>query len=406
MPRANDAISSLSLGLLNVLINKVLLFRWGYYLYNYAYEHWRITDTFTDTSSALNFWLAFIIYDLMYYLKHRSSHWYSWLWADHATHHSSEEFNLSTALRQSAFGFLTPQVLFSFAGLAFLFPPEIAAVVGPLNLIYQFWIHTQLIPPFPRAVEHILNTPGLHRIHHVRNPELFSKNYGAVLAVWDWIGGTLELEDSTNEARGQKFEYGIVPVIDSWNPIWANVHHIHHMIFVQSKWHGWLAPFVHWTPPGGKCPPLGSRLNPYEKFDKQPQARAAQAYVYMQFMLVLLVSAHLLLSPPSSEWLQEHFLLSREVAQSAQWGIIWLLVAASLCSVASIQSANTQKVLRRALMANVCLHGIFLTGAVVVGAVLPAAVPVVGPAAMVYAMVHGAWLARIWPRSVNDEGCS
>merc|ERR1711915_382472 len=113
-------------------------------------------------------------------------------------------------------------------------------------------------------------------------------------------------------------------------------------------------------------------------------------------MLVLLVSAHLLLSPPSSEWLQEQLLLSREVAQSAQWGIIWLLVAAALCSVASMQSADTPKVLRRALMANVCLHGLFLAGAVVAGAVFPAVVPVVGPAAMVYAMLHGAWLAQIW----------
>merc|ERR1711972_1026670 len=253
------------------------------------------------------------------------------------------------------------------------------------------------------AVEHILNTPGLHRIHHVRNPELFSKNYGAVLAVWDWIGGTLELEDSTNEARNQKFEYGIVPVIDSWNPIWANVHHIHHMIFVQSKWHGWCTPFMHWTPPGGKCPPLGSRLNPWEKYDKKPQTLAAEYYSYMQFVVIMMVCAPLMLFPPSTDWLQEQTGLGGEAALTIQWAVIWLLVAAAMSNQAAIMSADTPQLLRRALAINACLHGLGLAAAVVVIAVLPSFAVTVAAATAAYATVHGVWIARIWPGPVEEE---
>jgi len=401
----NDAISSLSLGILNVLIGKILLLDWGKMLYSYAYENWRITNAFTDINSPLSFWAAFIMYDLMYYLKHRYSHWFSWLWLAHVSHHSSEEYNLSTALRQPATGFLTPETLFAFVGLSFLFPPEIGLPVSVMNLVYQFWIHTQIIPPLG-PIEYILNTPGLHRIHHVRVPELFSKNYGAVFAFWDWIGGTLEIEDATNEARGHTFHYGLVPVLHSWDPIWANVHHMHHMFFVQSRWHGWKTPFMHWTPPGGKCPPLGSRLNPWEKYDKKPKALAAEYYSYMQFGLVLMVATPLLIIPPSTEWLQQRFGLGGQAALTVQWAGIWLLIAAALSNQAAVMSADTPQLLRRALAMNVGLHGLSLAAMVVAMAVLPSLVSIVGPAAAVYALVHGVWIARIWPGPVEEEGCA
>jgi len=402
VPRVADSISSLSLGILNVLIAKCLLLHWGKLLYSYAYENWRITDSFTELDSALNFWVAFILYDIAYYLKHRYSHWFSWLWVNHSAHHSSEEFNLTTALRQPATGFLTPETLFSFAFLAFLFPPQMAGAVGAINLIYQFWIHTQLVPPLG-PFEYIFQTPCLHRIHHVRNPVLFGKNYGAVFAIWDILGGTHEVEDSTNFARNQEFEYGIVPVVNSWNPVWTNLHHIHHMIFVQSKWHGWLTPFMHWTPPNGKCPQLGHRLNPWTKYDKKPQDPVAQAYASMQFAVFLSITAYLMLFTPSSEWFQDNLSLGREFAETVLWGTIWLLVLATLCSVATINSADTPVLLRRALMWNMGLHGFFLAGAFAVGYLWPETVNIVGPAAAVWLVLHGTWIARIWPRSVKDD---
>merc|ERR1712176_463492 len=172
----------------------------------------------------------------------------------------------------------------------------------------------------------------------------------------DWIGGTLELEDATNEAKGHKFHYGLVPVLHSWDPIWANIHHLHHMIFVQSRWHGWLTPFMHWTPPGGKCPPLGSRLNPWEKYDKKPQGLAAEYYSYMQFAVIMMVCAPLMLFPPSTDWLQEQTGLGTEAALTIQWAVIWLLIANVMSNQAAIMSADTPQLLRRALAINACLH--------------------------------------------------
>merc|ERR1712038_1798399 len=193
-------------------------------------------------------------------------------------------------------------------------------------------------------------------------------------------------------------------VLHSWDPIWANVHHIHHMFFVQSKWHGWCTPFMHWTPPGGKCPPLGARLNPYEKYDKKPQTLGAEYYSYMQFVLIMMVAAPLMLFPPPTDWLQVHMGLGGEVALTIQWGGIWLLLAGALSNQAAVMSADTPQFLRRALAINACLHGLSLAMMVVVIAVLPSVRLFVGPAAAVYATVHGVWLARIWPGPVKEEG--
>jgi sterol desaturase/sphingolipid hydroxylase (fatty acid hydroxylase superfamily) len=141
---------------------------------------------------ALGWTAAMIGWDFAYYWNHRMEHENRVLWACHVNHHSSRRYNLSTALRQP----WTP-----FAGLLF-YPwlalvgvdPQMVMVSAGLNLIYQYWIHTEAIDRMPRWFEAVFNTPSHHRVHHGSNPEYLDKNYGGILIVWDRLFGTFEPE--------------------------------------------------------------------------------------------------------------------------------------------------------------------------------------------------------------------
>ena len=164
-------------------------------------------------------------------------------------------------------------------------PQELAVAHWTFNLLMQFWLHTALLPPLP-WVELVLNTPSLHRVHHGRNLLALGKNYGAVLSVWDRLGGTFEPEERVLRDEGPMM-YGVVPPLQSWDPVWANLHHWHHLLFVQTRWHGLTAPFRHWTPPRARCPALGSRMNPWGKFDLSPRGPVAAGYAAVEFSLAL-----------------------------------------------------------------------------------------------------------------------
>jgi sterol desaturase/sphingolipid hydroxylase (fatty acid hydroxylase superfamily) len=161
-------------------------------------------------------WLGvFVGYDLCYYWAHRASHEIRILWAGHITHHSSQYYNLSTALRQSwtgdaTFMFYLPVAL---AGASL----KLAATVGGLNLIYQFWIHTERINKMWRPIELIFNTPSHHRVHHGSNQQYLDKNYAGVFIVWDRLFRTFEPEI-------EPVRYGLTTNIDSFNPIWVAFH--------------------------------------------------------------------------------------------------------------------------------------------------------------------------------------
>ncbi len=159
---------------------------------------------------------AFIAYDFCYYWKHRFGHEWGIMWASHAAHHQSEEYNLSTALRQTGtdyigFVFYFPMYL---AGV----PVEVVITVGSLNLIYQFWVHTEHVRTLG-PLEWIMITPSNHRVHHARNPDYIDRNYGGVFIIWDRLFGTFQAE-----LPEQPCVYGITRGLKSWNPIWANFH--------------------------------------------------------------------------------------------------------------------------------------------------------------------------------------
>ena len=162
-------------------------------------------------------WLiTFVAYDLCYYFSHRYGHEWRILWASHVAHHQSEAFNLSTALRQTSTGWLN--AIFYLPLYLVGVPVELVISVGSLNLIYQFWVHTEYVGRLG-ILEYILVTPSNHRVHHAKNPMYIDKNYGGVFIVWDRVFGTFQDELDTEPCR-----YGITEQLNSWNPIWANMH--------------------------------------------------------------------------------------------------------------------------------------------------------------------------------------
>ncbi len=157
--------------------------------------------------------VLFFLDDFTYYWFHRISHECRLWWAAHVNHHSSQEYNLSTALRQTWTGELvgtwTPWIPLALIG----FPPEMILLQQTINLFYQFWIHTQAIRRMPAWFEYLFNTPSHHRAHHASNPRYLDTNYAGVLMVWDRMFGTYAREEDEEPVR-----FGIVKNIDTANP--------------------------------------------------------------------------------------------------------------------------------------------------------------------------------------------
>jgi len=153
--------------------------------------------------------VAIVGWDFLYYWNHRLSHESRWLWAVHVTHHSSERYNLSTALRQSVAESLTMNVPYGALALLGVRPPLIEQARG-LNLLYQFWVHTEAIRKIGR-VEEVLNSPSHHRVHHGSNRQYLDRNHGGILIIWDKLFGTFEPED-------EPVVYGLTKNINSFNP--------------------------------------------------------------------------------------------------------------------------------------------------------------------------------------------
>ncbi|MEM6856799.1 MAG: sterol desaturase family protein [Pseudomonadota bacterium] len=163
--------------------------------------------------------LAFVLDDLKYYWVHRAGHRIRWMWAAHVNHHSSQHYNLSTALRQTWTGSFTFGVLFALPLVLLGFHPIMIGIVGGFNLVYQFWIHTEAIDKMPRWFEAVMNTPSHHRVHHATNPRYLDRNYAGVFIVWDKIFGSFEAERDDEVIR-----YGIIKQLGSFNLLWSVFH--------------------------------------------------------------------------------------------------------------------------------------------------------------------------------------
>ena len=212
--RLADAVSSVSLGMLSQTsaVFTVLL-RVG--LYTLAYEHlalWRSEAFWTTWYGWL---IALVFYDFCYYWLHRMGHEVAVLWAAHAVHHQSQNYNLSTALRQTSSGALLGWVFYLPMALAGV-PPLVFVVVGLVDLLYQFWVHTEQVGRLG-WFDRWFCSPSNHRVHHAVNDSYLDKNYGGILIVWDRLFGTFKDEDPR-----EKCVYGTRGLLNSWDPLWAN----------------------------------------------------------------------------------------------------------------------------------------------------------------------------------------
>ena len=212
---ARDTATSLAMGLgstvAGVLIGGLVA---GVTLW--VYQH----RVFTIPMTAVWAWLAiFFLEDLTYYGFHRLSHERRFWWAAHVNHHSSQHYNLSTALRQTWTGGINGTWLL-WMPLAFLgFPPAMIAIEKGISLVYQFWIHTEAIKRLPAPVEAVFNTPSHHRVHHARNPRYLDRNYAGILIIWDRMFGTFEPELDEEPPR-----YGIVKNLGDFNIVRVAFH--------------------------------------------------------------------------------------------------------------------------------------------------------------------------------------
>ena len=158
--------------------------------------------------------LALIAQDCLYYWKHRAAHRVRWFWTAHVVHHSSEYYNLSTALRQPWNNHFTGFVLLSTPLVILGVHPLLLGFVGALNLLYQYWIHTEAIDRMPVWFEAIFNTPSHHRVHHGTNPQYLDANYAGILIIWDKMFGSF-----VPESADEKVTYGLVQNVETYNPI-------------------------------------------------------------------------------------------------------------------------------------------------------------------------------------------
>ncbi len=206
-----DSIASISMGLGSLVVPVVItsLLGLGGYL-----VVWNLTPL--DLGTGWVAWtVALVGKDLGYYAFHRASHENRFLWAAHVVHHSSQRYNLSTALRQS----WTPLTswIFYVPLVALGVNPAIVVMAGAVNLLYQFWIHTEAIDRLWAPIEYVFNTPSHHRVHHGSNPQYLDRNYAGILILWDrWFG--------TFEPEVEPVVYGLTTNIETYNPLRIATH--------------------------------------------------------------------------------------------------------------------------------------------------------------------------------------
>jgi sterol desaturase/sphingolipid hydroxylase (fatty acid hydroxylase superfamily) len=289
--RLNDALASIGLGVMSQVTGVFgKLLRIG--VYTLAFEHVALLRLPTD---AWWVWLfALVLYDFCYYWLHRAGHRVAVLWAAHAIHHQSEDYNLSTALRQTSSGFLLGW-LFYLPMAVLGVPPLVFGVVALIDLLYQYWVHTQLIGRLG-WFDRWFCSPSNHRVHHAVNQRYLDKNYGGILILWDRLFGSFAEEDEVDPII-----YGTRSPLRSFNPVWANLQIYRDLAF--DSWHArsWADKLRVWLkPPGWRPADVAARF-PKPAFELQAfrlydpvVARGQQVLAAALFLLVLgLTSAFL-----------------------------------------------------------------------------------------------------------------
>jgi sterol desaturase/sphingolipid hydroxylase (fatty acid hydroxylase superfamily) len=318
--RLNDALASIGLGVMSQVTGVFgKLLRIG--VYTLAFDH---VALFKLPANALWVWLlALVLYDFCYYGLHRGGHRVAVLWAAHAVHHQSEDYNLSTALRQTSSGFLLGW-LFYLPMAVLGVPPLVFGVVALIDLLYQYWVHTQLIGRLG-WFDRWFCSPSNHRVHHAVNDRYLDKNYGGILIIWDRLFGSFAEEDDKDA-----IVYGTRSPLRSFNPLWANLQVYRDL--VRDAWHtrSWADKLrVWWKPPGWRPADVAARL-PKPAFDLQafqlynPAAAPTRQWLAAALFLALLGLTSVFL------WFAHLLSLAQQAGAAA--GIVALLwLVGALC---------------------------------------------------------------------------
>ncbi|WP_339430454.1 MULTISPECIES: sterol desaturase family protein [unclassified Pseudomonas] len=289
--RLADAVNSISTGVLSTttgLLTKGV----GLLTYAFALEHLALLRLPAD--SVWVWVLAFVLYDFCYYWLHRMGHERNILWAAHSVHHQSEEYNLSTALRQTSTGFLLSWIFY--LPMAVLGVPLLVFVsVAALNLLYQFWVHTRHIPKLG-WFEWFFVTPSNHRAHHAQNALYMDRNYGGVFILWDRLFGTFQEEDDNEPVI-----FGVTTPLASWNPLWANLQFYAQLWNdarrAERKWDKLRIWFMRtgWRPAdvAARYPMNKPDLSQFRKFEVSIDSRQ-QWYVVAQFGVYIALGSYLM----------------------------------------------------------------------------------------------------------------
>ncbi len=289
--RTIDMISSLTSGITNST-KDVLGLSIAVIGYDWMVNHWSLVHI---NSSFVVYLIAFIALDLTGYLVHRIDHEINFFWNSHLIHHSSEDFNLACALRQSISSFFKLFTIFLLPAALLGVPTQVIAVVAPLHLFAQFWYHTQHINKMG-WLENIIVTPSHHRVHHALNPEYLDKNYGQIFIFWDKWFGTFQ-----EELPNVKPVYGITRPVKTWNPIKINFMHL--WLLTKDAWHtnNIKDKFTIWFKPNGWRPadvaakyPVYKIEDPYQyqKYDT-PVSNQFVVWVWIQFAILILLISYL-----------------------------------------------------------------------------------------------------------------
>jgi sterol desaturase/sphingolipid hydroxylase (fatty acid hydroxylase superfamily)/uncharacterized membrane protein YhhN len=291
--RLNDAVGSLTAGILSQ-ISGVFMLALTVGIYAIVYAHLAV---FALPADDWRVWLAALVaYDFFYYWNHRIDHEVGLFWAAHVVHHQSENFNLSTALRQSSSGALLGWIFYLPMAIVGI-PPVVFVTVGLIDLLYQFWVHTELIGKLG-WFDRVFASPSNHRVHHGVNDRYLDKNYGGVLIVWDRLFGTFEEEV-------ERPVFGVRGGLHTFDPIAANLSYYATMTGLCLRARDWRDKIRVWFAPPGWVPANLRPAQPQPSFDLSavksydpPAGAAASILVFDALAVMIGATAAFLLAAP------------------------------------------------------------------------------------------------------------
>ena len=282
--RWHDAMASIGLGMMSQVVG---LFTRLLAVGIYTAVHAKVA-LFELPADSVAVWLgALLMYDLCYYWLHRAGHQVRVLWAAHVVHHQSEDYNLSTALRQTSSGALFGWIFYLPMAVVGV-PPLVFATVALIDLLYQFWVHTQQIGKLG-WFDRWFCSPSNHRVHHAVNDRYLDRNFGGILIIWDRLFGTFE-----EEHDDEPCVYGTRAPLRSFDPLWANAEV--YWAVLQDSWHArswWDKLRVWFMPPGWRPADVAQRFpKPVFRLDAvqywdPPMSRTTRMLAIVWFVALL-----------------------------------------------------------------------------------------------------------------------